>query len=79
MLGHFLFTSLPVLFSLTLFLSAGLLFLVELMIAKMILPLLGGTPAVWNTCMMFFQAVLLARATAMPTSQAPRQTCPARS
>ena len=51
---------LPALFSLTLFVSAGLLFLVELMIAKMILPLLGGTPAVWNTCMMFFQAVLLA-------------------
>ncbi|TRZ87091.1 hypothetical protein D4R89_10195, partial [bacterium] len=50
----------PVLFSLTLFLSAGLLFLVELMIAKMILPLLGGTPAVWNTCMMFFQVMLLA-------------------
>jgi hypothetical protein len=50
---------LPVLFSLTLFMSAGLLFLVELMIAKMILPLLGGTPAVWNTCMMFFQAILL--------------------
>jgi hypothetical protein len=60
MLGHLLFTSLPVLFSLTLFLSAGLLFLVELMIAKMILPLLGGTPAVWNTCMMFFQVILLA-------------------
>jgi len=58
--GRLLFASLPVLFSLTLFLSAGLLFLVELMIAKMILPLLGGTPAVWNTCMMFFQAVLLA-------------------
>ncbi len=30
------------------------------MIAKMILPLLGGTPAVWNTCMMFFQVILLA-------------------
>lgn len=30
------------------------------MIAKMLLPLLGGTPAVWNTCMLFFQAVLLA-------------------
>src|SRR5262245_21851810 len=30
------------------------------MIAKMILPLLGGTPAVWNTCMIFFQAALLA-------------------
>ncbi len=29
------------------------------MIAKMLLPLLGGTPAVWNTCMLFFQAVLL--------------------
>jgi hypothetical protein len=60
MLGHLLFKSLPVLFSLTLFLSAGLLFIVELMIAKMILPLLGGTPAVWNTCMMFFQVILLA-------------------
>jgi hypothetical protein len=30
------------------------------MIAKMVLPLLGGTPAVWNTCMVFFQAALLA-------------------
>jgi len=60
MLNKILFASLPALFSITLFLSAGLLFLVEPMIAKMILPLLGGTPAVWNTCMMFFQAVLLA-------------------
>src|SRR5215210_5404563 len=30
------------------------------MIAKMVLPLLGGAPAVWNTCMVFFQAALLA-------------------
>src|SRR5712692_5627820 len=30
------------------------------MVGKMILPLLGGTPAVWNTCMVFFQAALLA-------------------
>ena len=30
------------------------------MVAKMLLPLLGGTPAVWNTCMVFFQAALLA-------------------
>ncbi|MCL4458003.1 MAG: fused MFS/spermidine synthase [Nitrospirae bacterium] len=52
--------ALPVIFSLTLFVSAGLLFLVEPMIGKMILPLLGGTPAVWNTCMMFFQVLLLA-------------------
>src|SRR5436190_4854647 len=47
-------------FSLTLFSSALLLFLVEPMVAKMILPLLGGTPSVWNTCMAFFQATLLA-------------------
>jgi hypothetical protein len=46
-------------FSLTLFVSATLLFLVQPMIGKMILPQLGGTPAVWNTCMVFFQGVLL--------------------
>jgi hypothetical protein len=40
--------------------SAVLLFSVEPMIAKMLLPVLGGTPAVWNTCMVFFQAALLA-------------------
>src|SRR6266849_2372278 len=53
-------TSLVLLFAITLFVSAGLLFLIEPMIAKMILPSLGGTPAVWNTCMVFFQAGLLA-------------------
>src|SRR5436305_6118324 len=47
-------------FSLTLFVSATLLFFVQPMIGKMILPKLGGTPAVWNTCMVFFQATLLA-------------------
>ncbi|HYT90798.1 MAG TPA: hypothetical protein VEL76_18965 [Gemmataceae bacterium] len=50
----------PLLFAVTLFVSAFLLFLVQPMIGKMILPSLGGTPAVWNTCMVFFQAVLLA-------------------
>ncbi|MEZ6085560.1 MAG: fused MFS/spermidine synthase [Phycisphaerae bacterium] len=30
------------------------------MVGKMVLPYLGGTPAVWNTCMVFFQALLLA-------------------
>jgi hypothetical protein len=52
----------PVLFvfALTLFLSAFLMFCVQPMIAKMVLPLLGGSPAVWSTCMVFFQAVLLA-------------------
>ena len=49
-----------VLWSATIFLSAFLLFLVQPMVAKMILPLLGGTPAVWNTCMLFYQATLLA-------------------
>lgn len=46
-------------FALAIFLSAGLLFLVQPMTAKWILPLLGGTPAVWNTAMVFYQAVLL--------------------
>lgn len=49
-----------VLFAATLFLSSSLLFIVQPMIAKMVLPLLGGTPAVWNTCMVFFQGALLA-------------------
>ena len=49
-----------VLWSSTIFLSAFLLFLIQPMMAKMILPLLGGTPAVWNTCMLFYQATLLA-------------------
>jgi len=44
----------------TLFLSAFILFLVQPIIGKMILPKLGGTPQVWNTCMVFFQMVLLA-------------------
>ena len=47
-------------FALTLFVSATLLFLVQPMFAKMVLPRLGGTAAVWNTCMVFYQAVLLA-------------------
>ena len=49
-----------VVFTVSMFVSASLLFLVEPMIAKMLLPLLGGTPAVWNTCMVFFQVMLLA-------------------
>lgn len=48
------------LFGATLFLSAFLMFLVEPMIARMVLPLLGGAPAVWNTCLVFFQIMLLA-------------------
>ncbi|MGA2073322.1 MAG: hypothetical protein ABSH52_07435 [Terriglobia bacterium] len=46
-------------YAVTMFVSAALLFLMEPMFAKMVLPLLGGTPAIWNTCLMFFQTVLL--------------------
>ena len=46
-------------FTLTIFLSALLLFSVQPMFAKMTLPLLGGVPNVWNTAMVFFQATLL--------------------
>jgi hypothetical protein len=47
------------LFGVTIFVSSALLFSIQPMIAKILLPLLGGTPAVWNTCMLFFQAALL--------------------
>ena len=46
-------------FTLAVFLSAALLFLIEPMFGKMVLPLLGGSPAVWTTCMLFFQGALL--------------------
>ncbi|HEV3469453.1 MAG TPA: fused MFS/spermidine synthase [Pyrinomonadaceae bacterium] len=48
------------LFAAALFTSAALLFWVQPLVGKMLLPLLGGTPAVWNTCLLFFQAALLA-------------------
>src|ERR1700722_6051390 len=44
------------LFSFTLLLSSALVFLVEFTCAKMVLPLLGGSPSAWNTCLVFFQA-----------------------
>ncbi len=49
-----------ILYVLAIFLSAALVFLVEPMAAKLVLPLLGGTPAVWTTCVLFFQVLLLA-------------------
>ncbi|MBM3565371.1 MAG: hypothetical protein FJX42_04575, partial [Alphaproteobacteria bacterium] len=49
-----------ILFMAPLFLSALLMFWSQPLIGKMILPLLGGTPMVWATCMVFFQALLLA-------------------
>lgn len=47
------------LYSLTLLLSAGLLFWVQPFFGKLLLPQIGGAPAVWNTAMLFFQAALL--------------------
>ncbi len=47
-------------FSAAILLSAALMFIVEPMFAKMVLKLLGGSPSVWNTCLVFYQAALMA-------------------
>lgn len=48
-----------ILYALTIFVSAFLLFQIEPIIGKIILPWFGGTAAVWTTCLLFFQVVLL--------------------
>ena len=48
-----------VLFGGTLFVSALLLFLIQPLVGRLVLPLLGGSATVWTTCLVFFQAVLL--------------------
>ncbi|MEI9815384.1 MAG: hypothetical protein WDO18_23250 [Acidobacteriota bacterium] len=48
------------LFPITIFLSAFLLFQVQPMMGRYVLPWFGGTPAVWSVCLLFFQCVLLA-------------------
>ena len=48
------------LFAGTITLSAALLFTIQPLFARMILPRLGGTPSTWNTCLLFFQTALLA-------------------
>ena len=47
-------------YAVAIFLSSFLLFLVQPLIARLILPWFGGSAAVWTTCMLFFQALLLA-------------------
>lgn len=47
------------LFAVTTFASAGLVFMVQPMVAKLVLPLLGGSSSVWNTSIAFFQTALL--------------------
>jgi len=44
----------------TLLFSAALMFIMQPLLGRLLLPLLGGSPAVWNTCMVFFQGLLLA-------------------
>src|SRR2546426_1546470 len=47
-------------YCITIFLGAFLLFSVQLLLGKYFLPWFGGTPAMWTTCMFFFQTLLLA-------------------
>src|SRR6202162_5153101 len=48
-----------VLFAIAIFLGSSLLFLTEPIAGKLLLPLLGGSAAVWTTCLVFFQCALL--------------------
>ena len=50
----------PAIFIATMFLSASLLFFVQPLFARLVLPHVGGSPAVWTTAMLFFQTVLIA-------------------
>lgn len=52
--------SAAVTFGFTILVSAFLLFQVQPLVSKAILPWFGGCPAVWTTCMLFFQVVLFA-------------------
>ena len=52
-------TRLRLLFGSAIFLGSFLLFLVEPIAAKELLPMLGGSAAVWITCLVFFQTALL--------------------
>ena len=49
-----------ILYAATIFVSAFLLFLVQPLMAKQILPWFGGSATVWTTCLVFFQTALLA-------------------
>src|SRR5262249_21634847 len=52
-------TGRSLLFAATALVSSSLLFVVQPMLAKMVLPMLGGAPSVWNTCVVFFQVSLV--------------------
>jgi spermidine synthase len=52
-------TGMTLLYAVTMCLSGAMLFLLQPMFARMVLPLFGGAPAVWNTAMLFYQVTLL--------------------
>src|SRR3954469_7233105 len=51
---------LAIVYAATIFISAFLLFQIQPLISKAILPWFGGTPAVWTICLLFFQTLLFA-------------------
>src|SRR5258705_8792721 len=51
---------LALVYAATIFVSAFLLFQIQPMVSKAILPWFGGTPAVWTICLLFFQSLLFA-------------------
>jgi hypothetical protein len=57
--SHRLHAIVGVAYAATIFLSAFLLFQIQLIVGKYILPFFGGAPAVWTTCLLFFQVILL--------------------
>lgn len=57
------------LFACTLYVSAVLLFLVQPMVAKMLLPLQRGAPAVWITCVVFYRFLQCSRSPEMALTQ----------
>jgi hypothetical protein len=67
-----------VLFTAASFLTAALLFLVQPMVGRMVLPAFGGSPQVWTTSMLFFQVALLIGYgyTHLATTRLPRRTQP---
>jgi hypothetical protein len=67
-----------VLFTAASFLTAALLFLVQPMVGRMVLPAFGGSPQVWTTSMLFFQVALLIGYgyTHLATTRSPRRTQP---
>ena len=48
-----------IIFAATIFLGSFLLFFLEPLVGKLLLPFFGGAPAIWNTCLVFFQVALL--------------------